>query len=367
MTTLPLLSFRFEQFGCLLFAHVFNYKGFLLKVNLECVTIRKKTLLIKKKGDKAVNTFQLSCFLAVAEYLNFAQAAQSLHVTHPAVSQQIQSLEKELNVKLFQRTTRSVKLTEEGKAFLSDAQEIVAISDRAKKRFESTMPGNIETLALGFYNFPCMFLLSDALEQLRAVRPELHPRLQVIPFQHIYRLLEEGTFDAVIGFKEPPSAKISAVYKEIAKVPMVCVCSSRHPLSESTEVSLDKLKNERLVLLVPPKAYISIAQLQGQLMGDRPPSDFYFCESAEAMSVLVTAGYGISILPDFLIPDMPLISKIPLTDAEPVSFGVYYKSVQGNPALKAFLQCAKGCFGPGADAASPMKLSGTREPFRRYP
>ena len=64
-----------------------------------------------------MNTFQLQCFLAVAEYLSFAQAAQRLHVTHPAVSQQIQSLEKELNTRLFQRTTRSVKLTEEGKAF----------------------------------------------------------------------------------------------------------------------------------------------------------------------------------------------------------------------------------------------------------
>lgn len=146
-----------------------------------------------------MNTFQLSCFLAVAEYLNFSQAAQQLHVTHPAVSQQIQSLEKELNVKLFQRTTRSVKLTEEGKAFLNDARQIVAISDRAKKRFDSTMPGTLEVLSLGFYNFPCMFLLSDALEQLHAERPQLHPRLQVIPFQHIYRMLEEGDLDAVVG------------------------------------------------------------------------------------------------------------------------------------------------------------------------
>lgn len=163
-----------------------------------------------------MNTFQLSCFLAVAEYLNFSQAAQQLHVTHPAVSQQIQSLEKELNVKLFQRTTRSVKLTEEGKAFLNDARQIVAISDRAKKRFDSTMPGTLEVLSLGFYNFPCMFLLSDALEQLHAERPQLHPRLQVIPFQHIYRMLEEGDLDAVVGFRESPSVKISALYKEIA-------------------------------------------------------------------------------------------------------------------------------------------------------
>ncbi|HIU14344.1 MAG TPA: LysR family transcriptional regulator [Candidatus Fimiplasma intestinipullorum] len=63
---------------------------------------------------------------------------RQLHVTQPAVTQQIQSLEKELNVKLFIRTTRTVRLTEEGKVFLNDARQLVAISNRAKKRFENT-------------------------------------------------------------------------------------------------------------------------------------------------------------------------------------------------------------------------------------
>src|SRR5699024_7641200 len=142
------------------------------KTVLSYVAIGKETLQIK--GGATMNTFQLSCFLAVAEYLNFSQAAQSLHVTHPAVSQQIQSLEKELNVKLFRRTTRSVKLTEEGKIFLNDARQIVAVSERAKKRFDGAAPRLIETVSLGFYNSPCMFRMSGALERLRAQRPELH-------------------------------------------------------------------------------------------------------------------------------------------------------------------------------------------------
>lgn len=291
-----------------------------------------------------MNTFQLSCFLAVAEYLSFAQAAQALHVTHPAVSQQIQSLEKELNVKLFQRTTRSVRMTEEGKAFWRDAQQIVALSDRAKKRFESAIEGNIETLAIGFYNFPCMFFVSDALEQLRTLRPELHPRLQTIPFQHIYRMLEEGDLDAVVGFRESSKMKIHAQYKEITTVPLVCLCSCKHPLAGRAEVTLEDLKEERLAVFLPTKATISIAQTQGQLVGNRPPSEFYFCESAEAITVLVTAGYGVSVLPDYLVPDSPLLCKIPLQGTEPLSFGVYYKTLQGNPSLKAFIQCAKEHF-----------------------
>jgi DNA-binding transcriptional LysR family regulator len=291
-----------------------------------------------------VNTFQLSCFLSVAEYLNFAQAAQSLHVTHPAVSQQIQSLEKELNVKLFQRTTRTVRLTEEGKTFLRDAQQIVALSERAKKRFGNVMDGNIETLAIGCYNFPCMFLLSDTLESLRVLRPELHPRLQTIPFQHIYRMLEEGDLDAVVGFRESSKQKVNAQYKEIAEIPLVCLCSCKHPLASQSKIGLEELQNEKLVLFVPARATISIAQIQEQLMGGRPPSEFYFCESAEAITVLVTAGYGVSVLPDYLVPDSPLIAKIPLKDTEPMSFGIYYKTLQGSPALKAFMQCAKEHF-----------------------
>ena len=298
-----------------------------------------------------MNTFQLSCFLAVAEHLNFSQAAQQLHVTHPAVSQQIQSLEKELNVKLFHRTTRSVKLTEEGKTFLQDARQIVAIADRAKKRFEGAFFGEIEILSLGCDNFPCLFVLTDALQQLRGTRPELHPRIQVIPFQHSYRMLEEGDLDAVVGFREPQSMKISAIYKEIARVPMVCVCSAQHPLAARREVTMEELAEEPLVLFAPPRASLPIARFQGQLMGGRAPTAFYFCESAEAITVLVTAGYGISVLPDCLVPDMPLLARVPLTGVEPVSFGVYYKSLQGNPALRAFMQCARetiGCDGAGA-------------------
>lgn len=292
-----------------------------------------------------MNDIQIACFLAVSEHLNFTKAAEQLHITHPAVSQQIQSLEKELGVRLFQRTTRSVRLTEEGKMFVNDARQLMALSSRAKKRFQDTSYKEIEILSLGCYNYPCIFLLVDTLKKLHTERPELHPRLQVIPFQHIHRMLEEGDLDAIIGFKETAASIISASYKEIAKVPMVCICSCRHPLANEKSVSLDDLKEERLALFVPSMAtQPSIAQIQGQLIGGRPPSEFYFCESAEAITALVSAGYGISVLPDVLVPEIPLLSKIPLSGVEPVSFGIYYHSLQGSAALKSLITCAKECF-----------------------
>ena len=94
-----------------------------------------------------MNDIQIACFLAVSEHLNFTKAAEQLHITHPAVSQQIQSLEKELGVRLFQRTTRSVRLTEEGKMFVNDARQLMALSSRAKKRFQDTSYKEIEILS----------------------------------------------------------------------------------------------------------------------------------------------------------------------------------------------------------------------------
>lgn len=64
-----------------------------------------------------MNTFQLTCFLTVAETLSFAKAARQLNITQPAVTHQIRSLEEELNAQLFRRTTRSVEITQEGLIF----------------------------------------------------------------------------------------------------------------------------------------------------------------------------------------------------------------------------------------------------------
>ena len=284
-----------------------------------------------------MNTFQLSCFLEVAENLNFARAAERLHVTQPAVTQQIHSLEQELNVKLFQRTTRMVRLTEAGFTFLDDARNMVAIAERAKKRFENPGEQDVQRLSLGCYSFMQLFLLPSVLKQLAKKYPDLHPRLRVVPFQHLYRLLEEDDVDAVIGFREPDSRKVSAEYREVTKVPMVCICPQDNPLSQRQSVTLEDLAGERLVLFDPAKAQADAARLQGRLMEGRTLSAFYFCESAEAAVVLVGAGFGISILPDLCVP----LAHVPIRDVEPVSFGIYTESMQENAPLRDLFQIMK--------------------------
>ena len=98
-----------------------------------------------------MNTVQLECFIAVAEYLNFSKASRSLKITQPAVSHQIQTLEEELEVKLFNRTSKSVTLTHEGALFLTDAQLILKTALSAKERLGSHE--NFISLELGCHNY----------------------------------------------------------------------------------------------------------------------------------------------------------------------------------------------------------------------
>lgn len=284
-----------------------------------------------------MNIFQLICFLTVADTLSFARAAEELNVTQPAVTHQIHTLESELNVKLFRRTTRVVKLTLEGKMFMEDARNMVAIARRAKKRFENMTDYVASYLSIGCQSYSQLFTLPDIFRKLAAVYPAVHPQIQVVPFLHLYRLLEEEEVDVIVGFKEADTRKVAGTYKEVCKVPVSCVCSADHPLAEHADISIKELEGEKLIICDPMKIPSAISSLQGQIIGSRTPGDLYFCESIEAVITLVQAGFGAAILPDFFIPSNNSFVRIPVEDMEELSYGVYYKSLQGNEILRTFI------------------------------
>lgn len=289
-----------------------------------------------------MNIFQLTCFLAVAETLNFAQAAELRGVTQPAITHQIHTLEAELNVKLFNRTTRSVSLTPEGQAFLNDARSIVTISERAVKRFEDTPYQEIQTLSIGCHIHGHVFLMADVLRHMSEIYPNLHPQIQVVPFKHLYRLLSEGNMDVIIAFHEGNSRKMPFLYKELGQVPVAGYCSASHPLAKCTHLTIDALEHEKLILHDPRKSPDSISRLQMQLMESHSSADLYFCDSEEAAVTLAQAGYGIAFLPGTLISHTTPLVRIPIDGLEPLSFGLYYKTLSGNHILKDFVRLAAG-------------------------
>ena len=305
-----------------------------------------------------MNTFQLSCFLAVAETLNFAKAAENLHVTQPAITHQIQSLEAELNARLFRRSTRSVEITPAGIAFLHDARSILGISERAKHRFSDPDGERIQPFSIGCHSYAFLFLLPDLLRTLSARYPLLHPSLRVVPFQYLYRLLAEETVDVIIGFQEQNAKRVPGIYQELLKVPLVCICAPDHPLASLDSVTADSLSQYPLILHNPTQTPGTLNRLQAFLLEGRSPSDLYFCDVPEAAVVLAQAGLGVSVMPGLLIPPDCGLAQLPLQGeyAVPASFGVYYRDAKGSAVLKSFLSLLRKSFPPqmGGTEGSPL-------------
>lgn len=288
-----------------------------------------------------MTTMQLECFLAVAETLNFAKAAGQLNVTQPAVTQQIHSLEEELNVQLFKRTTRMVQMTPEAYAFLDDARHILHLIHFTKRRFreqgsEGRMPFNI-----GSHAHNDLDLLTDVLRSMAEIYPAMLPVFQVVPFQHLYKLLAEETVDVVVAFQTKDEKESYGRYKEFIKVPLVGVVPAEHPLAEYDCLTAEDLERQRLVFIAPPKCPGGLRAFQHDLIKDRAPADMIFCEDPGAALLLAKSGFGIAMLPKFPGQNDARLKYIPLSGVEPLSFGAYYKSTSGRPMLREFLRLCR--------------------------
>ena len=285
-----------------------------------------------------MNTVQLTCFITVAETLNFLKTAELLHISQPAVTKQIKTLEDELKVKLFHRTTRSVELTTEGIIFLNDAKNIMNITMQAEKRFAEHSEYDRQIFTIGTHEQSELSFLSEILHGMRLKFPNINPVCRVVSFQHLYQYLREGTIDAIIAFKKTGVQKQYGKFQEFTKIPVMCVVSKDHPFVHKEYIKEKELINQKLILFEPQKCTDEIGMIQNRLIGIKPSKDIMFCDSFDASLTLATAGYGIAVLPKLPSLNRQFLRYIPLKGAELLSYGVYYKSTVVNSMLKYFLR-----------------------------
>ena len=284
-----------------------------------------------------MNTFQLRCFLAVANSLSFARAAQQMNISQPAVTHQIKTLEQELKVALFRRTTRRVELTPEGRSFLADARSIVAIEAQAKLRFLDPEDKPVERLSIACGSPHTLALLPPSLAALRKRYPNLHPHLSTAPREQLFQLLENGTADVALTVFDSRDQRPRMTYHPLADSPMVCVCRDDHPLVDEERISLDQLADQELIFCDPIRLIGQAARLQWQLAEGRDPARMHFCHDIETAVILAQAGFGLTILPSILVPQTGILRQIPLQDGPSLSFGAFHPASGENEILKTFL------------------------------
>lgn len=287
-----------------------------------------------------MNTTQLECFMAVANFLNFSRAAEQLRITQPAVSHQINTLEDELGTKLFFRTSKSVRLTQAGHLFTQYAGEILKLTGLSKARMNECQKTLPQRMGIGCRNFLELRLLRSVLEPLRLEVPKLLPVLRLIPSASLENLLAEDDIQVFFSLQEAVPKR--AVYRESTRCPVVCVCGQGHPLAACQRLTVEELREGGVIATCPPPIYPpSLFPLQNQIVGERGPDQMLFCDSLDIVYTLVEAGYGFAIMPDLAPARLPGLRYIPIPQFEPLSFGAVYRTDGLTPVLRLFLSILK--------------------------
>lgn len=283
-----------------------------------------------------MNTTQLQCFLVVADFLNFSRAAEHLRITQPAVSHQIKTLEDELGVALFSRTSKSVRLTQEGHMFLQYAGDILRLMGTSKAQVQQCQAGRPMRLGIGCRSAADLQLIRPVLDRLHRQQPQILPLLRLIPFSSLDNLLADGDIQVMFTFQE--TAPQSSVYRELVRCPVVCLCREDHPLALEKQVTLEQLKSAgRIAASRPPICPPSLFAIQGQLVTSSRPDQVIFCETQEVQFTLVETGYAFTIIADFPQLRQPGLRYVPLAGFPALSFGTACRKGGRSPALREFL------------------------------
>jgi DNA-binding transcriptional LysR family regulator len=238
----------------------------------------------------------LRYFVAVAEELHFGRAALKLSIAQPPLSQQIQRLEKELGLLLFQRTKRRVQLTHAGQVFLREAKETLAQADHAVKAAQRAGRGELGQLVVGFVDSALYAALPPILRAFRSRFPEVELVLRELNPSEQFMALQNGRLHA--GFVRSVIRDETLVQRTIFPERLIAALPNDHPLAARTQIPLGELSGEGFVIF--PRALGQGFYDQIMEMCRRSGFNPRVVQEANEMQTivsLVAAGIGVALVP----------------------------------------------------------------------
>ena len=249
----------------------------------------------------------LQSFVAVAEELSFTRAAARLHLTQPPLSRQIQGLERELGVSLFNRGRSSqVSLTDAGQSFLQDARRLLAAATEARERAQAVAHGKEGRLNVANIAALSRGVVSPLLQAFRAEYPLVEVFLVELDRTEQTPALRAGRIH--LGIYPEGCAPQDPQFRSqpLFACPMVAVLPPGHPLAKTgdahVELDLHALAGETVLVPPPEVAPGYLGRLdQACAATGFTPAARHPVGGVPNLLGMVAAGYGVAILPEVLV------------------------------------------------------------------
>lgn len=235
----------------------------------------------------------LRYFLAVAEELHFARAAERLHIEQSPLSRAIKDLESDLGVQLFARTTRSTHLTWAGQVFLTETRRVLTTLEQAVATTKAAATGYRGTLRIALSDGVAQPWFAALLAQCREEEPDVEIRLFEVSLVDQIKGLRDDLYDAGFALASEPGVGITA--QAVWSDPLVIAVPARHPLLAYKRIPLAELIRYPLVLCHPEQCEGYYQQIERVLRNlNSKPIVAEHASTFDLMMALVAAGYGLS-------------------------------------------------------------------------
>ena len=239
---------------------------------------------------------QVKYFLAVAEEENFSNAARRLNVSQPPITRQIQQLEAELGVQLFERTQKGVKLTAAGGAFLEEARQILHRSRLAVERSRAAARGEIGNLEIGYFGSPIFSVVPRIVRRFCRENSDVSVALHPMTKKAQVEAVKDGRIH--IGFGRYYAYDGDIAIEKVAEEGISFAMSATHELASRETLTIDDLKAASLIIF-PQAGRPSFADETIRILqkaGIEPKIDFEAADLTSALA-LSAAGLGVCMAP----------------------------------------------------------------------
>jgi DNA-binding transcriptional LysR family regulator len=283
---------------------------------------------------------RLKYFIATAEERSISRAAERLHITQPPLTRHIQSMEEELGVLLFNRTSWGVELTQAGLALLEHAHNISAHIELATEQIRRVAAGQAGRIDLGVFGSAMLDTVPRLLRVFSSTRPEVKVVLHNMPKERQINALQQGRILAAFDryLPELPNIRVERVCRE----PIWVAVNRDNPLAGLQRIGLDDLRGEPLIDEQDPS--ISIACRELFKLHDFEPQGVQKATDLVAATIMVSGGFGTALLPEstlnLRLPNVvyrPLIAEVDCM----IDLHCAYRRDEESPLLEKLLECAR--------------------------
>jgi LysR family hydrogen peroxide-inducible transcriptional activator len=239
---------------------------------------------------------QLKYVLMVAEHQNFTKAAEKTFVTQPTLSMQIQKLEEELDILIFDRSTKPLKLTEIGKKIVEQARKIVNEAERMQDIVDQQKGFVGGEFRLGIIPTVMPTLLPMFLKAFNNRHPKVHLKIEELNTEECIKRLNEGHLDAAIA--ATPLMNDNIRERVLYYEPFVAYITENHRLFSKKDITIEDLDIDDILLLEDGHCFrdgvINLCKVK-----NRAESDNFQLESGsfETLVKLANEGLGMTLLP----------------------------------------------------------------------